>query len=145
MNKTRVPKHLKRRLLVPPPKEITITPKLLAFNFKQMDYSQGQSATDWAKEDLLGPLIERLRGLSSMTLEEAKNSGSNVFNYYDTFPPADRTDFSYPHHISRDAAWCGFHVSGRVCVIGHLVDDHVVYLVFLDKDHRFWIVDKKNT
>ncbi len=59
-----------------------------------------------------------------------------------TFP--DKSDFYHPKHIPEDIAWCSMHIQGKECVIGYF-EDNVFYVVFLDKDHRFWITEKKNT
>lgn len=42
-----------------------------------------------------------------------------------------------------DVQWSSLHINGRCCLIGHIVKN-TFYLIFLDKDHRFWIT-KKNT
>jgi hypothetical protein len=43
-----------------------------------------------------------------------------------------------------DAIGASMHIKGLPCVIGHM-HHHVFYVVFLDKDHKFWPSPKKNT
>lgn len=55
------------------------------------------------------------------------------------------SDFTEPKHITPPVtSWCSMHIQGKECIIGYF-DDNVFYIVFLDKDHRFWITGKKNT
>ncbi len=36
------------------------------------------------------------------------------------------------------------HGQGKECIIGHF-EDNIFHIVFLDKNHEFWISKKKNT
>jgi hypothetical protein len=61
--------------------------ELLNFSFKYLDETQPTSApetiTDWKKEDLLCPLIERLKELSRLTRDEAvKQQQIKVYGRY---------------------------------------------------------------
>jgi len=56
---------------------------LISFNFKQLDFSQGQNFRDWQKDDLLIPMLDTMRSYSSMKLSSAFGKR---FKTYDTFP-----------------------------------------------------------
>lgn len=111
----------------------------LCFSFKYFDPSQGQTFDDWHKDNLILPLLEKLKEYSKLSIMEAQ---LNRFTIYDTFPP--KSDFKHPEHVPTDASWASMHIKGKECVIGHIVA-HIFYIVFLDKNHRFWITEKKHT
>jgi hypothetical protein len=47
-------------------------------------------------------------------------------------------------HIIEDAEWASLHIKGKERIAGHIIGN-VFYVVFLDKDHRFWRTEKKHT
>lgn len=108
-------------------------PKTLVFSFKDFDINQGQCFTDWHNCNLLVDLLERVRNLSTMTLTEAEGK---KFKVYGNFPCVCK-EFKHPPFVAEDAQWACFHVKGKECVAGH-VYKNVFYIVFLDKEHKFW-------
>lgn len=114
----------------------------LSFSFKYLDPNQGQSLEDWSNVGLLLPLNERLKALSTMAPHEIFNN--KKAKRYPAFPPKDKTLFVYPKHVSEDADWCVVHIGNKEVIVGHLVGS-VFYIVFLDKDHQFWLSNKKHT
>jgi hypothetical protein len=85
-----------------------------------------------------------------VSLSEAKRSGRNEgrkrrrislretvrrFKRYKSFPPD--SEFRHPRHVPADADWYVMHIEGLPCIAGHMVKN-VFYLVFLDKNHKFW-------
>lgn len=115
-------------------------PKTLVFSFKDFDINQGQCFTDWHNCNLLVDLLERVKNLSTMTLNEAQGKR---FKIYGSFPKVC-TEFTHPPFVTEDALWACFHIKGKECVAGH-VHKNVFYVVFLDKDHKFWPCELKNT
>lgn len=113
--------------------------KLLCFSFQYFDPTQGQSFADWQSSNLLVPLLDKLKEYSKLSIMEAQQ---NHFTIYSEFPA--KSDFKPPKHIPPDVSWASLHIKGKECVIGHVVSN-VFYIVFLDKDHRFWITEKKHT
>jgi len=63
---------------------------------------------------------------------------------YGGFPA--KSDFTPPKHVASDVQWAvvkrGKGQKGRVA--GYVIDN-VFYPVFLDKDHRFWLTEKRRT
>ena len=116
-------------------------PKIL-YSFKDFDKNQGQSYTDWEVEELLSAMVEKFGHLCEMTLLEAKRQ--NLITEYGAFPP--KSDFKHPKHIVEDVNWAVIkNVKGQKGrVAGHIMGN-IFYIVFLDKDHRFYITEKKNT
>ena len=116
--------------------------RFIVISFKDFDGNQGQSFEDWEAENLLALVVRKLQGVCSLTKNEATQK--QIIKAYPkgTFP--EKSDFYHPKHIPEDIAWCSMHIQGKECVIGYF-DDNVFYIVFLDKDHRFWITEKKHT
>ncbi|RNB52684.1 hypothetical protein EDM57_21085 [Brevibacillus gelatini] len=115
--------------------------KEFVISFKHLDRQQGQSLSDWESLGILSQAIETLRGYCGETLHSRLD---NKFTIYGKFPPSDKTDFTHPKHVPEDAEWARIHVNGKVCIVGHVVRN-IFNVVFLDKDHRFWISEKKHT
>ncbi len=119
------------------------TSKLLSFSFAHLDTSQGNTPDGLAKNnsDLIKTFFERLRDYSRLTFNEAK---SKVFRVYGSFPPPDKTDFNRPTHVPIDACWVSFHLQGEPRIICHIIRS-VLFIVFIDCDHKFWKSKKRNT
>ena len=113
--------------------------KFMVFSLKDIDRNQGQSFLDWHNCALLHIMLDKLHEFSKKTLPEAQRMN---FTIYDNFPK--ESDFEHPDHIAPDAKWASMHIQGLECIAGHLVGN-IFHIVFLDKDHRFWITHKKHT
>lgn len=120
----------------------TIPDGLVTFNFKFLDSEQGQSVLDWEKEGLLSRAFQVFKDYSSQKISEAFSRRFKC--YQQGFPPTGKTEFTHPKHVPDDALWASMHLDGKPCVIGH-VYQNVFYVVFLDKDHRFYISDLSHT
>lgn len=115
-------------------------PPNVVFTFMDLDVNQGQTFKDWEQEGLAGQLLEKLRSISSMTKEEAQRQQVIKPYHKVAFPP--NSDFTHPRHVRDGITWCSMHLQGKECVIGYF-DENIFRIVFLDKDHRFWITEKK--
>lgn len=113
--------------------------KKFTISFQYLDRNQGQTFEEWEKEGLLFNMLNTLRDYCQKTMQE--NKGKN-FKEYGSFPP--KTDFKHPKHVPKDASWASLHLAGRPCLGGHIYEN-IFYVVFLDKNHRFWISEKKHT
>ena len=113
----------------------------LLLSLKHLDPSQGQTFEEWQMDMILSDALRTMQNYSNGPVATLFN---NKFKQYEGFPPSDKTDFTYPRHVPEDAIWASMHVTGKTCLIGHMVKN-VFYLVFLDKEHRFWISELRNT
>lgn len=113
----------------------------LTYSFRHLDESQGDTIKDWQSKGILAEAFATLRDYSSNTISEALGA---KFKIYGDFPPKEKTDFSHPRHVPPDAQWASMHVTGRVCIAGHVVNS-TFFIVFLDSEHRFWISKLKGT
>lgn len=114
---------------------------LIVFNFKFLDPAQGQSFGEWEQEGLLSQAFDVFKNYSS---QKMASSFSERFKCYKGFPPGDKTEYQHPTHVPEDAKWASMHLQGEPCVIGH-IHQNVFYVVFLDKNHKFWISELKHT
>jgi hypothetical protein len=114
----------------------------IVLSFRDFDRNQGQNFKQWEQEELLALAIEKLHEVCNLTRVEATRQ--QIIKEYPkgVFPP--NSEFTHPKHITQDIAWCSMHIQGKECVIGYF-DDYVFNIVFLDKNHKFWITEKKNT
>lgn len=114
----------------------------IVLSFKDFDRNQGQSFKQWEEDELLALAIGKLHEACNLTRLEATRQ--QIIKEYPQgeFPP--NSDFVHPKHIPDDISWSSMHIQGKECVIGYF-EDNIFYIVFLDKDHRFWITEKKNT
>lgn len=121
----------------------TVRPSKIVFTLTDIDVSQGQSFQEWEAEGLAGALLEKLRSIGTLTRIEAQQQ--QVIKPYPKvdFPP--QSDFTHPKHVPDDITWCSMHLQGKECIIGYfdLYTPNLFSVIFLDKDHRFWISQKK--
>lgn len=126
--------------------KVVASRELLTFSFKDLDETQPkdepQTLVLWEKDSLLRSFLTRLKDLSQLTRAEAEKQ--QQIKVYGDFPP--NTDFICPKYVSQDVAWAVIKTVGgqRGVVAGYIVES-TFYIVFLDKNHRFWISEKKHT
>lgn len=114
----------------------------VVLSFRDYDRNQGQSFKEWEDEELLALAISKLHAVCGLTRIEATQQ--QIIKEYPKGEFPTNTDFYHPKHIPTDIAWCSMHIQGKECIIGYF-DDNIFNVVFLDKNHRFWITEKKNT
>jgi hypothetical protein len=137
--------------------------KLCKFNFHYMDFSQpaGQDFKNWSEEDLLIKLMEKLKNYCGQPLQYWKTQkqyasktkkAHHVLEIYDDFPRHGH--FTHPKPVPHDVKWGRFRMGNKVRLIGFIIppklhgqehpgtkqifDCNTFYVVFLDKDHRFY-------
>lgn len=108
-------------------------------SFKDFDDTQGQTFDDWEKDGILADSMKKLR---EYCREPLRSQLSNTFKEYGAFP--EKSDFHYPKHIPDDVNWASLHITG-VRVIAGYIFENTFYIVFLDKEHQFYKVEKKHT
>lgn len=118
----------------------------------------GQSFDGWSNEELVD-LCQKLVIYSKETLDHwqkvrAGMGGGHVLEVYKNFPR--RSNFKEPLHVPLEALWARFRIDRATRVVGfvlpsifdksmskcgHLFDCNTFYLVFLDKNHDFYLTD----
>lgn len=108
-------------------------------SFEFLDVTQGESFQDWGKNELLTKMNQTLLEYCKKPIH--KQFSSN-FKEYGDFP--SKSDFHYPKHVPTDVNWASLHIMGK-SVLGGFITGNTFFVVFLDKDHRFWKTEKKHT
>jgi hypothetical protein len=121
-------------------------PKIV-FSFKDFDVRQippGQSYVDWQKEKLLAYMIEKFGEICKYNILEAQQK--EMITIYGKFP--ENSDFHYPRTVAQDKSikWVVItNIKGQKArIAGHIIEN-VFYVVFLDKEHRFYPSELKHT
>jgi hypothetical protein len=115
---------------------------LIVLSFKDFDRNQGQSFEEWQQEQLLALAIEKLREICQYTVGQVLQQ--QIVKVYTKVPFPPESGFVHPRHVAQDVDWASMHIQGKPCVIGYF-EDNIFHVVFLDKDHEFWLTKKKNT
>ena len=145
--------------------------KRCKFNFSYFDPSQaaGQALDDWAVEAggvSLNGLFQKIKDYTHEPLmywcnERVGKGGLTVLAYYNEFPK--KSDFKHPPHVPHDVTWARFRLGSKVRLVGFVLpedvcrakskvtnegsfypyDSNTFYVVFLDKNHRFYQSEDK--
>lgn len=111
---------------------------LICFNFKDFDRNQippGQSFEQWQTDGLLSKLLEKLTYVSQCNITEAQQKG--YLTIYRDFP--ERSDFKIPQYFEGDVNWAVIKdIGGQKARVAGYVHENVFYIVFLDKEHKFF-------
>ena len=133
------------------------------FNFSYLDSSQdaGQEFRELKHKQLID-LLGKLKDYTAKPLdywrnERAGNSGLKVLAIYGGFP--HKSDFVHPKYIPHQAQWGRFRLGSKLRLVGFTIptelhrtshkktgeffDKNTFYVVFLDRDHKFYLTGKK--
>ena len=129
----------------------------LSFSFKYFDSNQeaGQDFKDWndkQKQELLEKFRDYSRESKSYWLNQRAGAGGlKILEIYGQFPT--NSDFKYPKHVPEKVKWARFRMESAMRLVGFFVDEDsaktkelstdVFYVVFLDRDHRFYKMETK--
>lgn len=108
-------------------------------SFEYLDRNQGQTFKDWEQGQLLSKMNETL---ADYCKESIRAKQGKKFKEYGEFP--DRSGFTYPQHVAEDVNWSVLHITGKA-VLGGFISGNTFFVVFLDREHQFWICEKKHT
>ncbi|MEM9546436.1 MAG: hypothetical protein AAGA77_10720 [Bacteroidota bacterium] len=116
------------------PKRISIH-----FSWEKLDINQGQSIKDWEDLGLLSVFCERMRQIGGYPSLQAL--GEQLVKPYPNSGFPSNSNFNEPKHVS-PAKWAVIHITpGSKEVVAGYLEDHIFYIVFLDKEHDFWPTD----
>lgn len=123
----------------------------LSLRYFDRNQAAGQDFKDWTDKeriDLLNKLQEYTSNTKKYWLNQRCGAGSlKILAVYEGFPV--NTDFTYPDFVPKEGVkWARFRLNQKVRIIGFFVDEETAkiyglsadtfYLVFLDKNHRFY-------
>ncbi|MEX3238543.1 hypothetical protein [Serratia quinivorans] len=129
------------------------------FNFSYFDANQaaGQDFPVWSHGELI-KLLEKIKHYTNHPLEywrteRCGSGGLTIYANYKKFPK--KSGFSHPKHVPHDVEWARFRLENIVRLVGFVIpsklhqtydektgfhyDSNTFYVVFLDKEHKFYI------
>lgn len=130
------------------------------FSYFTVQKNAGQAFSDLNPNELVA-LLEKLSHFSADSLEHwrrtpiGKKSG-HVLEIYESFPI--KSKFVEPAHIPHQRHWGRFRLDSATRLIGFVLPDqyhgtlhpcgftfdrNTFYVVFMDKNHEFYLMDKK--
>lgn len=112
----------------------------LTFSFKyfQDQDGTGQSLKTWLETEVLlvQGLVNKLVYLSDNTLTASQQN--KILTLYRQFPARNQTDFTCLAGFENENWGTIRKLNGQKGRAAGFLRDNVFYVVFLDKDHRFW-------
>lgn len=108
--------------------------------FIDQDTEYCQSLKSWEQEGLLA-------SMNNAFIQLCKETAANPqrIKKYGSYPEGSKTGYpECPKNLSNSANWSSLRLSGKVRVIG-IMDTNIFYVVYLDKDHLFYLSQKKHT
>jgi hypothetical protein len=133
--------------------------KLMRFNlnFFNRDQEYASDFDELDHEELL-KLINKFANFSGKSLLDWSNEtagGHNLFVNYRKFPRP--SEFQHPACVPHDVEWCRFRIGSKLRLIGFVVpsslhgvakegfcyDKNTFYVVFIDKQHKFYMTEKR--
>lgn len=133
------------------------------FNFSYFDPNQdaGQKFSEWTHKqlyDLLGKIKDyTTKPLDYWRHQRVGNSGLRMLAIYGVFP--SKSDFVHPKYVPHQAQWGRFRLGSKLRLVGFTIpaelhktphkktgeffDKNTFYVVFLDRDHKFYLTEKK--
>lgn len=112
----------------------SLTDDFLVLSLVHLDQNQGDTFEGWQSDSILARAMNTLTGYCASSIPS--QSTNQKFTIYGDFPPSSKTNFTHPNHVPEDAEWARIHVTGKQCIIGHVVRN-TFYIVFLDSKHDF--------
>ena len=117
--------------------------KFVSFSFKDLNSNQHlkEDFNDWDSEKLLVKLLTKIKEILNQKMSEATKQTITI---YGAFPPSNKTKYQVPSYLNEQIQWGTIHMQGKEVIAGYMIEN-IFSVVFLDKEHKFWISEKKNT
>ena len=111
----------------------------ISFCFSKIDKTQGETIEDWEKLGLLSMFIARTQQISNIDYQQVL--AEQLIKQYTKVGFPDKSEFKEPKHVTPNY-WAVIHITqnSKAVVVGYL-ENYVFYIVFLDKEHKFWPTD----
>lgn len=119
----------------------------IVFSLQYFDPTQPkkdlQTYATWQDDGRLADLMERLESVSKCSIKQAIQRG--LIKRYHNFPPTGKTDFKCPSEFEDNPWFVIMKIGGQKARVAGVVVGNIFHIVFLDRNHRFWISKKKHT
>lgn len=115
-------------------------PRQISFSLSKIITTQGQTIEEWDKLGLLKELFLRVKFVGQYSTQEAiQKEYIKQYTKVD-FPP--NSEFTTPVHLT-NITWAVMHLTtNSIEVVAGYFEDDIFYIIFLDKDHKFWPLSK---
>lgn len=115
-------------------------------HFQNSDNAPAQSLENWASEGRLLDMLRTLQHVTSNDITQLQSTDDKMTLYKD-FPQKSVTEFRIPPSLNgymKDGDQWGVlrNVGGQKPRIAGFLRDKVFYIVFLDKEHKFYKSEK---
>lgn len=121
--------------------------KNITFNFKYFTHGNnyGEDFKDWTHEQLV-ELLNKMVEYSKKTIIEWDNE-KNIFSSY-LDKNKCKFGFKLPDNVPKQKIqWARFRLKSKIRLVGFFTNivecNNVFFVVFLDKDHRFYPTERK--
>ncbi|WP_058976147.1 hypothetical protein [Pseudomonas syringae] len=133
--------------------------KLMNFNLNFFNRDQPHTSDfDKLEGGELLKLVNKLVNFSDKSLigwSYETAGGHNLFVNYRTFPSP--SGFRHPACVPHDVEWCRFRIGSKLRLIGFVIpnsfhgvmkdgfcyDKNTFYVVFIDKEHKFYMTEER--
>ena len=117
--------------------------RYVTFSLSKHIQGEGQTIEEWNDLGLLGTLLLRIKAVGQHSALDVRRQEMIKEYHKVDFPP--NSGFTHPKHVGA-VTWAVMHITptSKEVVVGYFEED-VFYIVFLDKDHRFWPSSLRNT
>jgi hypothetical protein len=113
---------------------------IISFCFSKIDKTQGQTIEEWEQLGLLSTFIVKTQQISNMEYQQAL--AQQLIKQYTKVGFPENSEFIEPRHVT-PTYWAVIHITqnSKEVVVGYLDENNVFYIIFLDKEHKFWPTD----
>jgi hypothetical protein len=113
---------------------------IISFCFSKIDKTQGQTIEEWEQLGLLSTFIVKTQQISNMEYQQAL--AQQLIKQYTKVGFPENSEFIEPKHVT-PTYWAVIHITqnSKEVVVGYLDENNVFYIIFLDKEHKFWPTD----
>jgi len=113
--------------------------RTISFSWEKLHPSEGQTIVEWEKSGLLSDFCIRMQQVGQYQATQAL--AQQLIKQYTKVGFPEHSEFTKPTHIT-PSYWAVIHIkqNSKAVVAGYIEND-VFYIVYLDKDHKFWPTD----
>lgn len=109
--------------------------------FQNYDKEPVQSLNSWQDENRLLDMLESLKYISQNHITKLRTDEKLAL--YGSFPDSKVNDFPLPNQFNGTENWGTLrNIGGQQVRIAGFLRDNIFYIVYLDKEHRFYKSNK---
>ncbi|WP_439256819.1 hypothetical protein [Lonepinella sp. BR2271] len=111
--------------------------------FQNISNQLVQSLADWHGDDILLDLLNSLVYVTQKNVTQLQ-AGDKKLSLYKGFPNKTVNDFPLPSSLSEKENWGTLrNIGGQKARVAGFLRDNIFYIVYLDKEHKFFKSGKK--